>query len=63
MFVSYGKIIDTNNIQIIHNCNIKEDSTGSPILLMNNQKLIRIHSDNTKHYKYNKGTILIYYKI
>ena len=53
MFVSYGKLIDINNTQIIHNCNIKEDSSGSPILLMNNQKLIGIHSGSTKHYKYN----------
>ena len=38
IFVSYGKIIDINSTQIIHNCNLKEYSSGSPILLMNNQK-------------------------
>ena len=31
MFVSYGKLKDINNTQIIHNCNIKEDSSGSEI--------------------------------
>jgi len=60
LFVSYGKLLDINNKEIIHNCNIKEGSSGSPILLLNNHKLIGIHCSNSNHYKYNKGILLIY---
>ena len=60
IFVSYGKLIDTNNKEITHNCNIKEDSSGSPILLLNNHKLIGIHSNSSNLYKYNQVILLIY---
>ena len=36
IFVSYGKLLDINNKEIFHKCNLKEGSTGSPIFLMNN---------------------------
>ena len=55
IYVSYGKFIDTNNKEIILNCNMKEDSSGSPILLTKKQKLIGIQSCCCNHYKYNKG--------
>ena len=51
IFVSYGKILYINNSNITHNCNIKEGSSGSPILLINNQKLIGIHFGNSKQNK------------
>ena len=60
IYVSYGKLINTNNNDIYHNCNIKKGSSGSPILLLNNHKLIGIHCSSSKYYKYNKGTLLIY---
>ena len=60
IFVSYGKLLDINNKKIIHNCNIKEGSSGSPILLLNNHKLIGIHCSSLNHQKYNKGILLIY---
>ena len=60
IFVSYGKILDINNKEIFHKCNLKEGSTGSPIFLMNNQKLIGIHCNSYNHYKYNRGILLIY---
>ena len=60
IYVSYGKLLDINNNEIIHNSNIKGESSGSPILLLNNQKLIGIHCSISKHNKYNKGTLLIY---
>jgi len=60
IFVSYGKILDLNNKEIIHNCNINESSSGSPILLLNNHKLIGMHCSKSNHHKYNKGTLLIY---
>ena len=43
IYVSYGKLLDINNNEIIHNSNIKGESSGSPILLLNTQKLIGIH--------------------
>ena len=60
IFVSYGKLLYTNNSDIIYNCNIKEEASFSPILLLYNQKLIGIHCGNSKQYKYNKGKLLIY---
>ena len=59
-FISYGKLLDINNNEIINNCNTKQESSGSPILLLNNQKLIGIHRCSSNHYKYNKGILLIY---
>jgi len=60
IFVSYGKLLDKNNKEIIHNCNIKEESSGSPFLLLNNYKLIGIHCSSSNHHKYNIGILLIY---
>ena len=56
--VSYGKLSHINNSELYYQCNIKEDSSGSPILLTNNQKLIGIHNKNSK--KYTKGNLLAY---
>ena len=58
--VSYGKLPYLNNTEIFYQCNIKEGSSGSPILLINNQKLIGVHNYNSKKYKYYKTKILIY---
>ena len=55
------KLLYINNSDITHNCNIKEGSSGSPILLLNNQKIIGIHFGSSKQNKYNKGRLLIYY--
>ena len=60
IYVSYGKLININNNDIYHNSNIKRESSCSPILLINNQKLIGIQCSSSKHNKYNKGTLLIY---
>ena len=59
-FVSYGKLLYINNKEIIHNCNKKHGSLGSPILLLNNHKLIGIHCSSSNHHKYYKGILLIY---
>ena len=56
--VSYGKLTHLNNANIFNQCKIKEDSSGSPILWTNNQKLLGIHNNNSK--KYRKGNLLIY---
>ena len=47
-------------MKIKHKCSTKEGCSGSPILLINNQKLIGIHYGSSKHYDYNYGTLLIY---
>jgi len=60
IFVSYGKLLDINNNEIFHKCDLREGSSGSPICLMNTQKLIGIQFENTKQNKYNKGLLLIY---
>ena len=63
MAVSYGKppILDElNKSKIYHYCTTKEGSSGSPILLIKNQKLIGIHYGSSKNYEYNNGTLLIY---
>ena len=58
--VSYGKIDYSNNKELYYQCNIKEGSSGVPILITNNQKLIGIHYNISSKYKYNKGNFLIY---
>ena len=58
--VSYGQPPKLNNMEINHKCSTKEGSSGSPILLINNQKLIGVHYGSSKIYEYNKGTLLIY---
>ena len=42
-----------------HKCIIKDGSSGSPILLINNQKLIGIHQSIGKQNEYNIGKLLI----
>ena len=59
IIVSYEKLSYINNRKLIYQCNLKEKSSGSPILLTNSQKLIGIHN-NSKKYKYNKGSLIIY---
>ena len=58
--VSYGKSPKLNESEINHYCCTKPGSSGSPILLINNQRLIGIHSASSDHYEFNKGSLLIY---
>ena len=60
IYVSYGKYLDINNTEIIHNCNIKPGSSGSPIILLHNQKLIGIQCNSSNQKKLNRGTSLTY---
>ena len=60
IMVSYGQPPQINESEIIHYCSTKEGSSGSPILLINNQKLIGIHYGSSKQFEYNKGTLIIY---
>ena len=58
--VSYGQPPQLNESEINHYCSTKEGSSGSPILLINNQKLIGIHYGCSINYGFNNGTLLIY---
>ena len=49
-----------NKSEIFHKCSTKEGSSGSPILLINNQKLIGIHYGCHEKHEFNKGTLLLY---
>ena len=59
--VSYGildNIYEDKKYNFKHKCNTKGGSSGSPILNINNNKIIGIHKEGTK--QYNKGTFLNY---
>jgi hypothetical protein len=59
--VSYGildNIYEDKKYNFRHKCNTKGGSSGSPILNINNNKIIGIHKEGTK--QYNKGTFLNY---
>ena len=57
--VSYGQPPNLQNSEIYHKCSTKSGSSGSPLLLINNQKLIGVHHSYSKCGDYNKGTLLI----
>ena len=59
--VSYGVLTDIytdKNYSFIHKCSTDEDSSGSPVLNLNN-KVIGIHKKTEVH-RYNEGTLLNY---
>ena len=51
--ISYGKIISVKDFNIIYDCSTEQGSSGGPILILNNYKIIGIHRgiDNTSNYK------------
>ena len=58
--VSYGiidNIYEDNNFNFIHKCSTRNGSSGSPILNINNNKIIGIHREGHKK-QYNLGTFL-----
>ena len=57
--VSYSQPPKLNNSEISHKCCTKPGSSGSPILLITNQKLIGIHCGCFKNFQINKGSLLI----
>ena len=57
-YVSYGLLNIKYKHNIIHKCNIDECSSGSPILNLQNNKLIGIHTQNSNNLNYNTGTLL-----
>ena len=58
--VSYGMLLNIENEQIIHQCITKGGSSGSPILSLDNFKIIGIHCGASKANNYNLGILIKY---
>ena len=58
--VSYGLLSRINNYDIIHICSTNNGSSGSPIINLENNKVIGIHKEGSINCNFNKGTILSY---
>ena len=58
--VSYGLIntIDNNNNEIKYFCSTKKGSSGSPIMNLENNKIIGVHYGYSDNYNFNKGIFL-----
>ena len=61
ILVSYGILSEINEKNgINHKCNTQKGSSGSPILNLQNNKLIGIHCGASGNFEFNKGTLIIY---
>jgi len=58
--VSYGLLKRINNYEIKHTCYIENNSFGSPILNLSNNKIIGIYIQNVLNDNYNLGIFLQY---
>ena len=58
--VSYGLLISLDNYEIKHTCSTENGSSGSPILNLENNKVIGIHKEGSINFEFNKGTYLKY---
>lgn len=58
--VSYGIMDQLNEDRINHLCNTKNGSSGSPILLLNNFKIIGLHFGCSNKFNFNYGTFIKY---
>ena len=56
--VSYGQLKDFCNYDVRHTCSTDNGSSGSPILNLENNKVIGIHKEGSIKYNYNQGTFL-----
>ena len=61
----FGKITNINNFEFYHDCSTSQGSSGSPILLFNNDldlsntlRIIGIHKGEEAHRKFNTGTFI-----
>ena len=60
IMTSYGLITDIKKHEINHNCNTDQGSSGSPILSLENNKVIGIHYGTSNKFKYNKGSLIVF---
>ena len=56
--VSYGILNQINEYNICHLCNTDKGSSGSPLLNLENNKIIGIHKGGSKFFEFNKGVLL-----
>ena len=56
----YGTIINSNAIKFRHDCNTKPGNSGAPVVLVNNIKIIGIHSGYSGQSKKNIGNFFQY---
>ena len=57
---SYGILNRINKYDIIHICSTDSGSSGSPIINLENNKVIGIHKEGSFNFNFNKGTLLNY---
>ena len=60
IMTSYGLITDIKEHEINHNCNTDQGSSGSPILSLENNKVIGVHYGTSNKFKYNKGSLIVF---
>ena len=58
--VSYGLLTSIDKYEIKYTCSTENDSSGSPILNLETNKVIGIHKGGSINFKFNKGTYLKY---
>jgi surface protein len=58
--VSYGQSPNFEEKKIHHKCSTDNGSSGSPILLSHNQKVIGVHYGCSNNFDFNKGVLIIY---
>ena len=51
----YGTIINSNDGKFKHDCNTKHGNSGAPVILVNNIKIIGIHTGYSPEFKKNIG--------
>ena len=56
--VSYGLLNKIEEYDIIHKCSTENGSSGSPILNLENNKVIGIHKNRSINFNFNMGTLL-----
>ena len=56
---SFGLLQNINDDKITHKCNTLGGSSGSPIILLEDQTVIGVHYGSNSNSKYNLGTLLI----
>ena len=56
--VSYGILNQIDGYKIYHICSTDKGSSGSPLLNIENNKVIGIHKGGSAHFDFNKGILL-----
>ena len=57
-YSAFGLLNKINDIQINHYCNTESGSSGSPILLLENKKVIGLHRGASTKFNFNNGVLM-----